>query len=132
MYIFYINFTRGLCNVLHVYVLSNLNQEKNSLYLIKGKTYTSKKKIKSEISKRVYSNILKDRRLWLKHLPSLNLLSICKKKKRTKKYCLRLTKICLKSPVFAKTDRTHKYLVQSRLNHCDIIEIHWHESHRQT
>lgn len=63
MYIFYINFTRGLCNVLHVYVLSNLNQEKNSLYLIKGKTYTSKKKIKSEISMSVYSNILKDRRM---------------------------------------------------------------------
>lgn len=51
---------------LHVYVPSNLNQEKNSFYLpvIKGKTYTSKKKkIKSEISKSVYSNILKDRRL---------------------------------------------------------------------
>lgn len=48
---------------LHVYVPSNLNQEKNSFYLIKGKTYTSKKKIKSEISKSVYSNILKDRRM---------------------------------------------------------------------
>lgn len=48
----------------HVYVPSNLNQEKNSFYLIKGKTYTSKnKKIKSEISKSVYSDILKDRRL---------------------------------------------------------------------
>lgn len=48
----------------HVYVPSNLNQEKNSFYLIKGKTYTSKnKKIKSEISQSVYSNILKDRRM---------------------------------------------------------------------
>lgn len=66
----------------------------------------------NEISKRVCSYILKDKRLKLKHLPSLNLLSICKKKKRTKKYCLRLTNICLKSPVFAKTDRIYKYLVQ--------------------
>lgn len=48
----------------HVYVPSNLNQEKNSFYLIKGKTYTSKnKKIKSEISQSVYSDILKDRRM---------------------------------------------------------------------
>lgn len=48
---------------LHVYVPSNLNQEKNYFYLIKGKTFTSKKKIKSKISKSVYSNILKDRRM---------------------------------------------------------------------
>lgn len=66
----------------------------------------------NEISKRACSYILKDKRLKLKHLPSLNFVVNMQEKKRTKKYCLRLTNICLKSPVFAKTDRIYKYLVQ--------------------
>lgn len=88
MYIFYINFTRGLCNVLHIYVLSNLNQEKNSLYLIKGKTYTSKKKIKSEISKSVYSNILKDKKIMIETSALFEFIVNMQEKKKNKEILL--------------------------------------------
>lgn len=54
-------------------------QTKTKKILFKRKKHI--KKLMNEISKRACSYILKDKRLKLKHLPSLNLLSICKKKK---------------------------------------------------